>query len=75
MLVVFVMHPAGTEGHVRWFYLSLPGSIPALLLSDLVYNAGPRAEPVIEWVLIICFNFGWYWAFSYAVIMIIRAVR
>jgi hypothetical protein len=72
-LVVFVIHPGGFEGQGIWYLLLLPGSLPALVLSDQVYKFAPSVEPVINWVLIISFNFGWYWGISYAFIKIFRA--
>jgi hypothetical protein len=71
--VIFVIKPDGFEGQVAWFLLLLPGSIPTAFLSDLVYKLAPSAESVVYWVLSVCFNFGWYWGISYAVIKIFRA--
>ena len=71
--IVFVLHPGGFEGQGVWFLLLLPGSLPALVLTDQFYKLAPGVEPVISWVLIISFNFGWYWGISYATIKTLRA--
>ena len=73
LFIVFVIHPGGFEGETVWFLLLLPGSFPALTLSDQVYKLAPSIEPVINWLLIISFNFAWYWGISYAFIKIFRA--
>jgi hypothetical protein len=73
LFVVFVIHPGGFEGQVGWFFLLLPGSLPASVLSDRVYKLAPNVEPVINWALIIIFNYAWYWGISYTVIKIFRA--
>src|SRR5258708_39065465 len=72
--VVFVIHPGGFEGQVGWFFLLLPGAVPASVLSDGVYKLAPSVEPAIYWALLISLNYGWYWGISYAVIKIFRAV-
>ena len=73
LIVVFVIHPGGFEGQGVWYLLLLPGSLPALVLSDYVYKLAPSVEPLISWVLIISFNFGWYWGISYATTRIFRS--
>jgi len=73
LIVVFVIHPGGFEGQGAWFLLLLPASIPTALLSDFVYKSAPSRDNVVYWVLLISFNFGWYWGISYAVIKIFRA--
>ena len=73
LFVVFVIHPGGFEGQGAWFLLLLPGSIPTALLSDFVYKSAPSRDNVVYWVLLISFNFGWYWGISSAVIKIFRA--
>jgi len=73
MFVVFVIHPGGFEGQGVWFFLLLPASLPAEAISELVYKLAPSVEPVINWMLIITFKFGWYWGISYA--KIFRAGR
>jgi hypothetical protein len=74
LFVVFAIHPGGFEGQGAWLLLLLPGAIPAFVLSDLAYRLSPSMEPVVHWVLIISFNFGWYWGISYATIKIFRAL-
>ena len=66
--IVFVIHPGGFEGQGAWLFILLPGTIPAMLVSDFVYKHAPQAEPVIYGGLIVIFNFVWYWAISYAII-------
>jgi hypothetical protein len=72
--VVFGIHPGGFEGQVGWFFLLLPGAVPASLLSDRVHKLSPSAEPVIYWALIIILNYSWYWGISHTMIKIFRAV-
>ena len=72
LLVVFGTNPGGFEGQGVWYLLLLPGSLPALVLSDYVYKLAPSVDSVINWVLIISFNFGWYWGISYAIIKLFR---
>lgn len=73
--VVFVINPGGFEGQGVWLLVLLPGSIPAYVLSDLVYKLAPSAEPLAKWVLIAGFNFAWYWLVSYGTIKTFRAGR
>jgi hypothetical protein len=61
-----VINPGGFEGQGVWLFLLLPGSFPAYALSDLVYKLAPGAESLAEKVLIVGFNFAWYWLISYA---------
>jgi hypothetical protein len=72
LFVVFGINPGGFEGQGVWYLLLLPGSLPAWVLSDYVSKLAPSVEPVINWVLIISFNFGWYWGISYAIIKLFR---
>ncbi len=71
---MFVIRPGGFETAIGWFFLLLPGSLPAYVISDRVYKLAPSVEPVIYWTLIISLSFGWYWGISYIVIKISRAV-
>ena len=71
--VVFVIHPGGFEGQGVWFFLLLPGSIPASLLSDGVYKQALSVEPAIYWALTIIFNYAWYWVIGYSMTKIFRA--
>jgi hypothetical protein len=73
LFAVFAIHPGGFEGQLGWFFLLLPGSFPAYMLSDLVYKLEPSAESLTKWMLSPGFNFGWYWLISYGVIKIFRA--
>jgi hypothetical protein len=73
--VIFVIHPGGFEGQVGWFFLLLPGALPAQMFSNLVYKLAPSVEPVADWVLFISFNLAWYWGISFAIIKIFRAGR
>ncbi len=70
--IVFVIHPGGFAGQGAWLFALLPGTIPAMFLSDLVYKLTPKTEPVIDAALIVIFNFVWYWAISYAIIKSFR---
>jgi hypothetical protein len=72
LFVVFVIHPGGFEGQGAWFLLLLPGSLPVLVLTDQVYKLVPSVEPFIYWVLLISFNFAWYWGIGYATVKIFR---
>jgi hypothetical protein len=72
LFIIFVIHPGGFEGQVGWFFLLLPGALPTAVLSDLVYKLVPSVEPFIYWVLLISFNFAWYWGISYAIVKIFR---
>ena len=72
MLVVFGFHPGGFESQGAWLLLLLPGTLAAYPLSDLSYRFASHAEPVIFWVLVIGFNFLWYWAISFIAIKILR---
>jgi hypothetical protein len=72
LFVVFGIHPGGFEGQGVWYLLLLPGSLPSWVLSDYVSKLAPSVEPVVNWALIICFNFGWYWGISYAIIKLFR---
>ncbi len=71
---MFVIRLGGFATAIEWFFLLLPGSLPAIVVSDRVYKLAPSVEPVIYWTLIISLSFGWYWGISYAMIKIFRAV-
>lgn len=71
---MFVIRPGGFETPIGRFFLLLPGSLPAYVISDRVYKLAPSVEPVIYWTLIISLSFGWYWGISYAVIKIFGAL-
>jgi hypothetical protein len=71
--IIFVIHPGGFEGQRVWLFALLPGTIPAMFLSDIVSRLAHRAEPVIYDALIAIFNFAWYWGISFVVIKIFRA--
>lgn len=71
--VLFVLRPGGFETAIGWFFLLLPGSIPAYVVSDRVYKVVPGIEPVVYWTLIISLSFAWYWSISYVLIKIFRA--
>ena len=71
--VMFVIRPGGFETALGWFFLLLPGSLPAYVISDRVYKSAPSIEPIIYWTLIIGLSFAWYWGISYAFIKIFRA--
>jgi hypothetical protein len=76
LFVVFVINPGGFEGQVGWFLFFLPGTFPAYMFLGLVHKLAPNAELPPKWmlmVLIVGFNFGWYWLISYGVIKIFRA--
>jgi len=70
--IMFGIHPGGFEGQVAWFFALLPATLAVYPFSDYIYKVAPHAEPVVFWILVIAFNFGWYWAISYAVIKIRR---
>jgi hypothetical protein len=44
--IMFVMRPGGFETAIGWFFLLLPGSIPAYVVSDSIYKLAPGIEPV-----------------------------
>jgi bacteriorhodopsin len=62
----------GFEGQIAWYFTLLPGSIVAVLISDLFNKSATRGESVLFWALFICFNFLWYFGISYAVIKAYR---
>jgi hypothetical protein len=71
--IIFVIHPGGFEGQGVCLFALLPGTIPAMFLSDIVSRLALRAEPVIYDAPIAIFNFAWYWGISFVVIKIFRA--
>jgi hypothetical protein len=70
--IMFAVRPGGFETAIGRFFLLLPGSIPAYVVSDRVYRLAPKVEPVVYWTLIIGLSFVWYWGISYVVIKIFR---
>jgi hypothetical protein len=72
--VMFVIRPGGFESAIGWFFVLLPGAIPASLVSDRVYKSAPNAERVIYWALIIGVSFVWYWGLSVLTIKIFRTL-
>ena len=70
--IVFGIHPGGFETQLVWFFLLLPGDLPASFLSDATYKLMPSAEPFVHWTLLIGFSFGWYWGISLILIKILR---
>jgi hypothetical protein len=66
--VVFGINPGGFEVQGSWFLVLLPAVLVAYPLLDYIYKVAPHAEPTAFWVLLIGFNFLWYWGLSYVVI-------
>jgi hypothetical protein len=72
--IMFVIRPGGFEGAIGWFFLLLPGALPANVVSNRIYQSAPRIESVIFWTLIISLSFCWYWGIGYALIKISRGL-
>lgn len=70
--IVFGIRPGGFEGQGAWLLVLLPASLAAYPVSDYVHKIAPREEPVVFWILVLAFNFFWYWGISYAVMKIRR---
>ena len=64
----------GFEEQVGWYLGLLPGAIFAAAISDLVAKVIPGGIPIVFWVFLVCFNFLWYFALSFAVIKIYRFI-
>ena len=62
----------GFEEGVAWYLMLLPASIVAAPISDAFNKAPTRQESVVFWVLLVCFNFFWYFGISYAVLKAYR---
>lgn len=75
LFVVLVVHPGGFDEQVGWYFLLLPGGLPASLLADPFYKLSAGAESAVQWTLIVVFNLVWFWGISYAAIRISRAFR
>jgi hypothetical protein len=52
-----------------------PGMLPASILAGIFYKLPATAQRLIYWVLLLLFNFGWYWLISYAALRTSRAVN
>jgi hypothetical protein len=70
--VIFGIHPGGFESQVGWLLAFLPGAFVAYPLSDHIFKAAPRAEPIMFWTLLMGLSFMWYWTISYAAIKTCR---
>ena len=70
--VVFGIRPGGFEGQMAWYFMLLPASIVAEPISDVFNKASTREESVVFWVLLVCFNFLWYFGISYTIIKAYR---
>ncbi|MCU1307598.1 MAG: hypothetical protein JWN45_2293 [Acidobacteriaceae bacterium] len=65
-LFIFVGKPGGFESQIGYFFAALPGSIPAMWISDWVYRKGLN----IFWALEVSFNLAWYFLLSSGVIQL-----
>jgi hypothetical protein len=72
--VIFGIHPGGFETQVGWLLALLPGAFVVYPLSDHIFKAAPRTEPIMFWTVLIGLNFLWYWAISYVAIKTCRFV-
>ncbi len=70
--VIAIVHPGGFEGQIGWFFVLLPGVVPASLLADAAYLHAPGVEPGIYWTLFVVFNFSWYGGIGYLFIKCYR---
>jgi len=70
--IVFGIHPGGFEGQVAWLFALLPATLAVHPFSDCVYMVAPHVERGAFWILVITFNFAWYWGVSYGRIKIRR---
>ena len=73
--IVFGIHPGGFEGQVAWLFALLPATLAVYPFSDYVYQEAPQVERGAFRILVVTFNFVWYWGVSYAVIKIRRFLR
>ena len=73
--VLFGINPGGFEGQGGWLLVLLPAVLVAYPLLDYIYKVAPHAEPAAFWVLLVGFNFLWYWGLSYVVIKFWRFVE
>ena len=62
--VVFGINPGGFEGQGGWLLALLPAALAAYPLLDYIHGVAPHAEPAAFWVLLVGFNFFWYWGVS-----------
>jgi hypothetical protein len=62
----------GFEEQVGWYVGLLPGAFFAAAFSDLAEKTIPRGNSIVFWVLLVCFNFLWYFIISYAAIKTYR---
>jgi hypothetical protein len=74
VLVVFGISPGGFEKQGISLLVLLPAALAAYPVSDFVYKAAPRAEPVVFWIFVASFNFLWYWFLSCVAIKIYRSL-
>jgi len=74
ILFVFGANLGGFETQGAWMLVFLPATLIAYPLSDLVYAHSPHLEPVLFWMMVIAFNFLWYWLISSIAIKIRRAL-
>jgi len=66
--LVFGINPGGFEGQGGWLLVLLPATLGAYPILDYIGKVAPHAEPAAFWMLLIGFNFLWYWGLSYVVI-------
>jgi predicted membrane metal-binding protein len=74
-VVVFWINPGGFEGQGSWFLVLLPAALVAYPLLDYIDKIAPHAETAAFWVLLIGFNFLWYWGLSYVAIRFWRFLK
>src|SRR5215470_4996207 len=72
LLLVFKLHHGFEEG-IGWYLVLLPGGILASLVTDSLLKGFPYGESVVFDVLLIGFNFSWYFVISYAVLKAFRS--
>ena len=73
--VVFGIAPGGFEGQGGWLLVLLPAALVAYPLLDYIHKVSPHAESAAFWVLLIGFNFLWYWGLSYVAIRFWRFLK
>ncbi len=73
--VVFGISPGGFEGQGGWLLVLLPAALLAYPLLDYIDKVAPHAQAAAFWVLLIGFNFLWYWGLSYVAIRFWRFLK
>jgi len=70
LLIVFGLHPGGSQAQVGWYAGLLPGSIVGAMLTGIA----PQAQRSVYLSSLAIFSFLWYFVIAYVVVRLVRGL-